>query len=315
MLVPRWARTPTSSRNGPRSDEADEIAWEPIRTARSAGRRHSRKGTRLTKPLPPAPITLVDVKEFVANAADFAFEMRALQELTAIGIKCQHSGTYQDSATSKTRQFDIRGEARDGNTVLHLAIECKNVRNTAPLLIHATTRTSAEAFHEVLVTADHLPASTQSYRLNAGQSLYMPRAPVGKATDQIARRAGGGFNSSDADVFDKITQALASAEDLVARSIRMATPRQWAVVVPLLVLPDGCLWRVDYDANGKAGEPRQVNASTLYIARAWAMRDNLVTVPYCVSHLEVVTLGELANRVNELRDPLGVFRPPIPPTK
>jgi hypothetical protein len=56
---------------------------------------------------PKTPITQSDLQEFVENDSDFAFEMRVLVQLRALGFQCEHSGTYKDPITDKIRQFDI----------------------------------------------------------------------------------------------------------------------------------------------------------------------------------------------------------------
>lgn len=47
------------------------------------------------------PITEQDLKEFVANDSDFAFEMQVLNRLRDLHFECWHSGTYQDPVSDK----------------------------------------------------------------------------------------------------------------------------------------------------------------------------------------------------------------------
>jgi hypothetical protein len=41
---------------------------------------------------PKAPMTQSDLEKFVENDSDFAFEMRVLVQLRALGCHCEHSG-------------------------------------------------------------------------------------------------------------------------------------------------------------------------------------------------------------------------------
>ena len=61
-----------------------------------------------SKQLKSDQITRVDIEEYLADYADFSFELRVLKELTDLKIKCQHGGTYEDPITKKSREFDIR---------------------------------------------------------------------------------------------------------------------------------------------------------------------------------------------------------------
>src|SRR6266566_3437458 len=104
------------------------------------------------------PISETDVREYLATAADFSFEMRVLEQLRGLDFQCQHGGMYRDSVTGKPRQFDIHAERsvrlvdfQNAAYRLRLAVECTNLRDTSPLLVHATRRTDAEAYHELVV--------------------------------------------------------------------------------------------------------------------------------------------------------------------
>ncbi len=98
--------------------------------------------------LKSTPITENDLNEFLASESDFAFEMTVLSLLRKIGFNSLHSGTYQDPVTKKIRQFDLRAGKNEGDFLLTLAGECKNLGVNFPLLITAVPRTIDEAFHE-----------------------------------------------------------------------------------------------------------------------------------------------------------------------
>src|SRR6478672_8217493 len=76
-------------------------------------------------------ITIADLVEFIEDQSDFGFEIQVLNALVNEQFECEHGGTYEDRATGKSRQFDIRaknlfGRARFRNRV-RLAVECKNL--------------------------------------------------------------------------------------------------------------------------------------------------------------------------------------------
>jgi len=105
------------------------------------------------------PISESDVREYLDTTADFSFEMKVLEQLRGLGFQCQHGGTYRDSVSSKPRQLDIRAD-RDvmldesfqaAHYRLRLAVECKNLRDTPPLLVHAVSRTDEEAYNELVI--------------------------------------------------------------------------------------------------------------------------------------------------------------------
>jgi hypothetical protein len=165
------------------------------------------------------PITAKEFLEFVDADSDFGFEMKVLKLLRANGFDCSHSGTYVDPVTDKIRQFDICASMERPGSVLALAVECKNLRPSNPLLLSAIPRTDGEALHDVIVFAanDILP-SVRTIKGNA--SRYKPGEMVGKKTDQVARMsAGGGLSSDDEATFGKLHQAVNSCQDLLRQPV------------------------------------------------------------------------------------------------
>lgn len=59
-------------------------------------------------------------------------------------------GTRRGSRDEKLREFDIRALYWNGPYRVRLAIECKNLREHAPLLVSAVLRDRSEAYHEFL---------------------------------------------------------------------------------------------------------------------------------------------------------------------
>ena len=261
------------------------------------------------------PITKQDIESFVRDDSDFAFEMRVLNRVRELDFECSHSGTYQDPITGKIRQFDIRAEREDRhNCTLLLAMECKNLRASRPLLLSAVPRTSEESFHDVFwqdsINAFPFIKPVQENR------FYRTGQMVSKKTDQVARGdKNGGLVTDDSEAFDKLNQAINSCQALIQKcSTRKGPPHpRRSVVMPVLVVPDGMLWQVDYNSEGYIGTPpRQVPRCSFYINHAWPVDrgPSLPPLNYRISHLEIVTVGNLEEAVSYWTGPIGVFANP-----
>jgi hypothetical protein len=230
------------------------------------------------------------LEEFVNSDSDFAFEMRVLAQLRGLGFECAHSGTYRDPVRDKIRQFDIRAVKHQGNFTLALAVECKNLRPNYPLLLSAVPRTEPESFHDLSVRLNR--GTTGSIRSVMGdKSAYRPGEMVAKKTDQVGRDTSGALASNDQATFDKVSQAVNSCRDLVQEYLSKSSPPLVRAIVPLLVLPPGLLWQVDYSADGNlVTGPRQVGHAGLFLNSAWTV-DLVGWKPsYRLSHIDLVTL-------------------------
>jgi hypothetical protein len=82
------------------------------------------------------PISQSDIEEYLKDYSDFSFELNVLNELQNLGLMCQHGGTYNDPLTGKSREFDIRAIYQYWPIKIHLSVECKNIRNNFPLVMH-----------------------------------------------------------------------------------------------------------------------------------------------------------------------------------
>ncbi len=226
-----------------------------------------------------------------------------------MGAECEHAGTYVDPITEKIRGFDVRALASVDDCTLRLAVECKNLRPEAPLLIHATPRTDSEAYHSVLKRwtfgGQVFP---ETFKQSDDDTIYKSGEPVGRATDQPSMLESGQFSSSDTAAFEKWHQAVSSSKELLERTVRQALKRpQLHALVPMLVVPDERLWQVDYDEGGKEiRAPRQVEHATLLLRHTWTVSAHF-EVHYDLSHLEVVTISTLAPRVIHLLSDDGLF--------
>lgn len=255
------------------------------------------------------PISRDDIVEYLSNESDFSFELSALMYLSDAGYLCAHSGTFHDPVTHKLRQFDIRAkkmvESNDAQTlVLRLAVECKNIRENYPVLVQCMPRHSDESYLDVLWRDTLIGSSMSSrhgMRLWGEQSPYRIGEHVGKSLCQVGRKTDLSFIDSDAAVYEKFSQALHSSYDLLQQSFwaddAWGRNKTVSIVVPVLVVPDGRLWKVDYDGLGQlSGEPQQTDHISFYVGQDWAVgneNEALFSTRYCCSHLELISISHL----------------------
>jgi len=261
--------------------------------------------------LSDSPITAEDLLEFAEADSDFGFEMKVLRQLRADGFACSHSGTYQDPVTSKIRQFDIRASRERPGSVLTLAVECKNLRSNNPLLLSAVPRTQPEAFHDLVLLRPERIGPTVG-AIIGNTSAYKPGEMVAKKTDQVCRLAATNeLNSNDEATFEKLNQAVSSCQDLVRGSANRPLASIKKAIVPVLVVPTGLLWQVDYNVDGAMSvSPRQISRAALFRDHTWLVPGAYgETHPYRLSHIEVVTLGAVAEAIESWLGPEGFFPP------
>ena len=177
----------------------------------------------MNEPQPREPITAADLSEYLASQDDFAFEREVYHVAKRLGFAAEHAALYTDPVTDKPRQFDVRASFTLGNRQIALAIECKGLSASYPLLVSCVPRSRNEAFHEHLVADNVMGQNTSYTRVSTVLGGQFPMAyeagqPVGKSMRQVRRDARGnkrGELTSGDDVFDKWMQALASIADLV----------------------------------------------------------------------------------------------------
>lgn len=117
---------------------------------------------------------------------------------------------------------------------------------------------------------------------------------VAKSFDQVGRNQKNDLTSKDAETYDKITQAINSAGAILPFSKHVEPINQGLrrIVIPILVIPNGCLWNIMYDSDGNVqAEPEAIPWSQYYVNRAWDYQMNGVFNQYTLSHLEIRTLG------------------------
>lgn len=243
-------------------------------------------------------ITAIDLKEYLESDDDFAFELKVLTICNQHGDHVFHGGTYQDPNLNKNRQFDIRMWILNDRRRLGLAVECKNLKPSYPLLVSQLPRTKKEAFHSS-ITAGIFGAHTSSHK--GSTSIYPEGLFVGKSTTQVGKPAqrspnGPEFITGDAEVHDKWGQAMASAKDLITEATTYRGPHssgseQNSIVIPILVIPDETLWTVDYSEIGnRVGDPKLSNSCTLYLGSLYDYQVSTGKGKYCISHLNIYTV-------------------------
>lgn len=264
-----------------------------------------------------------DIEEYLANYSDFSFEVRVLKKLTELGFTCQHGGTYKDPVTGKDREFDIRASSfypvagKNIRYCLCLSVECKNFRENFPLVIHCTPRSENECYQDLvwssppspsggIVTSSsstHPPTIFDSRLVLSGAiSSYKVGDPVGKSYNQVGRRVQEkDLISNDAEVFEKISQAINASFDIIMLSQNAGTQENSTVVssiLPVLVIPKDRLWKVTYENSGNVIEgPTPVTWVSYYIGKSWSIlletQYGVYNQPYRLSHLEIIELDNL----------------------
>lgn len=267
------------------------------------------------------PIQQADINEYLNSSADFGFEMKVLSVLKAKGFACQHSGTYTDPITGKSRQFDIRCEKDIGRWRVRLAVECKNLRDNYPLIVHSVPRQVNEAWHSIILHKnEHLPADTtrvveatdtetpfQAVRVTGQKTLYKPGIPlqppqytfVAKAIDQVGRsQSGNKIITGDEQVFDKVSQATNSSRDLIVQA-HSGVFEGASIILPILVVPANTLWEAKYDKNGNLqGTGSQIKQASYFIDKEWSV-DEGRNQAYRISHLEICTFDNLGTFLDD----------------
>lgn len=254
----------------------------------------------MAKKLGSDPITSKDLQEYINTQDDFALELYVYSKAKELGFTASHGGTYVDPITSKPRQYDVRASKTMGDKRIDLAIECKSLKSSYPLLVSCIPRALAESFHQIVfsykrsesnILFNQLDPSAKTITINDMNHFYAIGEPVGKSTVQVGRNGGSEFVVGDADVYDKWTQALGSASELIQLSANYykCAPNNFmlTIVLPILVVADDTLWVADYSEDGMIkGEPRKVDSVELYVDRNYWER---MGISYTASHLHFFT--------------------------
>jgi len=256
-------------------------------------------------------ITPKDITEVIGTEDDFGHEMRVGRVMRGqLGSQTSQGGTYVDSVSGKTRQFDFRWSYRSGHLGLKIAAECKNVNPDSPVVISGRKRTVSEAFHDLVESRKgghfrmnkkeiflDVSAARTVRRVTGNDSIYFPEAFVGKSLLQLKKKDGKLSRTRDTELYEKWSQALASSVDLVdtaGRDAAASTDQHvFTFILPVVVLPDETLWKIEYDINGKITEgPEPATEIEFFVAHKASPPVELgdSNIPYVFSHLHFVTL-------------------------
>ncbi len=256
------------------------------------------------------PVTKDDIAEYLRTEDSFALELRTLAVLKGNGYEASHGGIYTDPISDKNREYDIRASITYKQFYIQLAVECKSLRPNFPLLVSCVQRREDEAYHD-LVVSQHKPACVDPYqastiRMNRVHSLYTVGGYVGKSAVQIGLPADNnaeGFVTSDAEFFDKWTQAVSSAYDLFVNATRQSETIRITAVLPILVIPDGTMWQVLYASDGReVGPPTEASESNLFMGKTYALQSAIGKVKFTISHLHIFEFSRFQHFVNQLRN-------------
>jgi len=253
---------------------------------------------------PSDTITKEHLEEFIATQDDFALELYVYNLAREHGFKVTHAGSYVDPQTGKARQFDVQASMAYGEDFhVYMAIECKALRPSFPLLVSRIPRIREESFLHIVRSIgkgrkSFMALSPQTYPLVGGASLYGVSDSVGKALSQVGFNGEGKLHSKDSEVFDKWGQAIASSSQLINRAASLNylpdEPLQNSAVLPVLVVPDGTLWVVDYYGVNDRAEPVQAHEAQYFIGSDQTINAN-PPATFTLSHLHIVTKTGLRN--------------------
>ncbi|MGJ3704662.1 hypothetical protein [Variovorax sp. AFSI2.2] len=255
------------------------------------------------------PMSAADLRKYLESQDDFGLELAIYAKARALGLPATHGGTYEDSVTSKSRQYDVRAFAIQNECRIDLAIECKSLKSAYPLVLSQIPRIDEESYHQVIWSytrsADfpfrEIGPPSKTLTLRQTDGMYPIGAMVGKSTSQVGMTEKGDFTAGDSEVYEKWTQALGSAASLVqdAAYYEEASEGTFStVVLPFLVVADGTLWTADYSSDGLLmGDPVQCTHTTLFVGRDYWRAGG---ISYQISHLHVCTrkgMEEFLDRV------------------
>lgn len=247
---------------------------------------------------PTDTITKEHLEEFIATQDDFALELYAYTLARKLGFNPTHAGSYVDPQTGKARQFDVQASRACGeNFHIYFAIECKALRPSFPLLVSQIPRIRAESFIHIVRSVGKgkngkMALAAHAHNLTDGASLYGMSEFVGKALSQVGFNGEGKLHSRDSEVFDKWGQAIASSSQLINRAASLnyvaENPWQNSAVLPILVVPDGTLWTVNYHGSDEHDEPVQTHEAQYFIGSTQTI-DASPPAKFMLSHLHIVT--------------------------
>ncbi len=223
--------------------------------------------------------------------------------------ECTHGGAYIDLITGKPRQFDFRCSLRRDQRGLHLAVECKNLAVTAPVVICGINRSPDETFHEIIEArwglfqepGEVMDGHYSKTRRVVDSTVYQRGDFVGKSVVRLKPIKDGKGNQSygsapDSDVYEGWTLALSSAYDLckeaTEQALKSSVRHFFSITIPVVVVPDESLWVLKYDEDGVVrSEPCRSDHCPFYVDRGLAVTGWEADQRFCLSHIHFCTVS------------------------
>ena len=197
-------------------------------------------------------------------------------------------------------------------------MECKNLKESFPLVIHATQRERRDSFHNILckrppyfskiVRGENANVDfsqrTSNIKIIGAKTPYLPGQWVGKGMDQIglSNDTPPKFVTSDRETYEKMNQSVNSAMEMITLvEDHSELYYRFIAVLPILVVPNNTLWQINYKIGGQVdGTPNKVNHVQYYLNQEFTITEyktrNYV-VPekrnYTFTHLDIVTLDAI----------------------
>jgi hypothetical protein len=266
------------------------------------------------------------------------FELRTKKILQKYDLVLRHGGFYFDPTEGVERQFDFRAfSQKPGYSVvppvrIELTLECKHLAENSGLLVSRVPRERHEAFHHVV--SNFAISQSSDPDLSVSQKVvkevvkshgyYRKGEPVGKEINHLIRTEPNPGKKSlrnlsefiikggDKDIHPRWTQALSSMFELLVKTLQQDTTEGrepgHVMFLPILVVPDGRLWHVDYDGKGEifAG-PSRCDEVDMYVERAHS-NPHQQNSKIVLTHLKILTLSgldEFLQLVDGSKDYLG----------
>jgi hypothetical protein len=292
-------------------------------------------------------ITAADIRTVIESEDDFGHEMRVGQILRnfhspTVGEYAKvdltppkHGGTYTDPITGKPRQFDYRYRIsrshlrRDVFQCVLMALECKNLHSSSPLVVSGRARTEQEAYHNYIYShCDDFGSLGTPLVRKVDERLYRPDDFVGKSLtrlkhskEQREKQKWIIDTGKQSDIYEGWSQAVASCQEL-ARNARLFAKNYSAksyssFLMPVVVLPDKSLWKVAYDNTCAIKEDPVPMDNLHYYVETPFREDNSgcdARPWFILTHIHFVTLTGLQNLLSGFfSDAEGMWNKMFPP--
>jgi hypothetical protein len=245
-----------------------------------------------------AEITADDISTYLSTRDDFDLELFAYRTLRECGFVAHHGGRYIDPVAGKPRQYDVRArfEFRHRRDLL-LAVECKSLTPEFRLVVSRVPRPTDDSYHDIVKRWHRPEQNDTAFKVARSvpnhPKLYPEGEMVGKSATQIRwNEPSKKWISSDAESYDKWSQSLASAAELLNMSATQTAPAgepTVTFVMPVLLINDGTLWVVDYSEAGARGAPVPADEALLFVDCDYEVKGRYSTEKYGLSHLHIYT--------------------------